>query len=207
MPSIFNLKCGCSLIALCWLSSCGPKTSEREEGNIATGTPLATPESVVPVPLVTTTPVPVATPPPMLAPERAPASALDLERRYYASGTTPDERLEIIADLGALEAGEALGRVYQKEKRWETRMKVLEVAGDLDSDRQHEPKLALLQTAVAPAQNRLLRLVALDLLGGFEDPRAVKLVESIARSDADREVRAAAQAFVDAWKATPPVFR
>ncbi|HEV7403320.1 MAG TPA: hypothetical protein VGO11_10350 [Chthoniobacteraceae bacterium] len=134
----------------------------------------------------------------MSAPVRAPESAPDLERRYFASGTTPEERMEIIADLGALEAGEALGRVYRAERRLETRMKVLEVIGDLDGDRQHEPKLAVLQAAVAPTQNRLLREVALDLLGSFDDPRAARLVDAIARSDADRELRAAARAMREA---------
>jgi hypothetical protein len=187
------------------LAACGPKTPVTGEAGAVPLAPLATP-----VPPAAASPVPVSTPPAFVAPPtpppalvRAAENALALERRYFASGTTPDERMEIIVDLGALEAGETLGRIFRAERRWETRMKVLEVAGDLDSDRQHEPKLALLQAAVAPTQNRLIREVALDQLGTFEDPRAAALVDAIARADADRDLRAAAKAIRDA-RAAPP---
>lgn len=208
VPSIFYLRSGSgpALLALCLLASCGPKTPAPGEPRSAPPAPLATPAQIALAPpeAATPPPAPVASPPPVSAPVRAPESALDLERRYFAAGTTPDERLEIIAELGTLEAGETLGRVFRAERRWETRMKVLEVIGDLDSDRQHEPKLALLQAAVAPTQNRLLREVALDLLGSFDDPRAAALVDAIARGDADRELRAAAKAIREARPASPP---
>jgi hypothetical protein len=200
MTSNFN-SIGCRLLVLGLLAACTPKTPEAGDASAVPAAALATPV-LEPAPL----PAPVSTPRAVVAPATpppAPENALALERRYFASGTTPDERLEIIAALGALEAGETLGRVFRAERRWEARMKVLEVVGDLDSDRQHEPKLALLQAAVAATQNRLIREVALDLLGSFEDPRAAALVDAIARSDADRELRAAANAIRAARAASP----
>ena len=130
-------------------------------------------------------PLPTALPPPL------PENPRVLQQRYFAATTAPDERSEIIRALGAVgttEAAEVLRFIFGAEKRLELRMEVLEVAGDLDPERNREGKLAILTLAVAPVQPQLLRLNALQVLGEMDDRRVLPLLRQLT-SDRDAMIR------------------
>ena len=122
-----------------------------------------------------------------------------LQQRYFSADSTPEERSEIIRILGTngtTEAVDVLRIVFGAEKRLELRMEVLEVATDLDIDRNREGKVAILTLAVAPTQPQLMRLSALQALAGTEDRRVLPLLRQLSL-DPDAEIRSDATEIIE----------
>ncbi len=125
-------------------------------------------------------------------------SPRSLERRYFSSATTLDDRMEILRLLGLSDAPDTLDslmRIFRTEKRFDFKMKVLEVLADMDGQLHGEKKLTLLALAVAPPQPKLVRESALTQLDDDDDPRAIALIRGALR-DPDHEVREMAADFL-----------
>jgi len=117
---------------------------------------------------------------------------LELEARYSATATLPEQRQEIVRSLGRLEnpeALQALSRIFVRERRFEARMEVLEVVADLPDASALPAKIALLSQAIAPTQTVTMRLSAMQTLADLEDPRVPALLRSLTndRSQVIRE--------------------
>lgn len=118
-------------------------------------------------------------------------SPSELEARYFAATTLPEERRNIVRALGRStnpEAGQVLRRVFSRERRFETRMEVLEVVADLPDERSHPVKIALFSEALAPKYPLTMRLSAMQTLSDLEDPQVPGLLRSLLR-DSNQEIR------------------
>jgi hypothetical protein len=114
-----------------------------------------------------------------------------LEARFFAPGLSVGERSDIIQQLGAIAtppAADALVRIFDREKRMETRMEAFQVAYDLPDDTCREQKFTLLKKGVAPDKVQFIRLGAIQSLNDYDDPRVPEILRALAH-DGDAEVR------------------
>jgi hypothetical protein len=185
-----------------------PATATPEPETRAAIPPAATP-AYVRVPTPEATPAPPAADPNLhiLAASPPPADALPdnpsaLEALYFVEGTPPARRVEIVRALGRVDSTESaavLGRIFDRDKRLETRMEAVQAAADFNSPATHAGKLAILTHAVAPTQPETLRLNALQTLIDFDDPTVPALLQTLS-NDSTAAVRAAAREGIQSRK-------
>jgi HEAT repeat protein len=134
--------------------------------------------------------LPLPPPDPHALPDNPP----ELEALYFVEGTPPARRIEIVRALGHVDSTESaavLGRIFEHDKRMETRMEVVQAASDFASPATHAGKLAILTRAVAPTQPQIMRLNALQALADFDDPSVPALLKTLS-TDSSSAIREAA---------------
>src|SRR4051794_11040030 len=158
----------CGILFL--FSSCSKTESEQTSAAEATPSPrvvAATPVATSPYAGRAT-----ATPVARVAEARVPArSAADLpedvgslERRYFSGKSTVGDREAVIQMLGRLEVTQSLptlGRIFERERRMELKMKVLEVTADQTGENAKEGRWAIFSRASSASQPVIVRLSAM----------------------------------------------
>ena len=94
-----------------------------------------------------------------------------------------------LASLEAPEGIQALNRLFTRAQNYRQRVALIGALADSHSDATLATKLAILQTAMAPAQARQVRSAALDVALQLDDPRALALIRRAAKEDPDSQIR------------------
>jgi HEAT repeat protein len=165
-----------------------PVTRPPTLGEIASSHAVAAEPAIAP-------PEPAAKPPPL------PATEIGLEERYLAPSTPPAERAEVIRALGRFQTAAAAGvlaRIFDREKRFDAKMEVLEVVADNRDEACREGKLTVLCAGLADLQPRRVRLASLQALLDVVDPRLPAILAQLS-NDQDPLIRSqATEALKDA---------
>jgi HEAT repeat protein len=184
------------LLVVAFAACSRPVNQDRDpvgQGETSRATEFA---AVTPGPLPARSSLPVAPPDAEVVAHRVsvretPPGPRALEERYALASSGPEARQEIIQALGEISSPEAvdvLSRLFQREKREELKMAILEAIGGLDDDKVLEPKLSFFARAISPPYPRLGREVAITTLGDIEDPRVIVLLRNLG-SDNDPQIR------------------
>lgn len=190
-----------------WLLALVCSACEKKSASVGKPEPAANVEWISKLRAASPSPQPASAPPEIAAPipqrvDLVPLeeSPLALEHRYFASATTLDERMEVLRLLGASDAAEAvdaLARIFRAERRFDSKMKVLEVLNDMDWSLHADRKLTLLALAADRSQQKLVRMSAITQLDEREDPRAAALIRGMMK-DPDKDVREMATDLISA---------
>ena len=170
----------------------GCKPSARESTTVA----AAPADSGVPADSVDAPPVASPVPGAPVAPEPAEPARSDpaqLEREFFAS-TDADARGEVaekLWDLNTPQAVATLQRLFNADASVDVKVDL--VSGLLDAEPStatRDARWSLLLTALSATQPAAVREVAVEILAGSEDPRALPVLQSFA-NDANEDVREA----------------
>ena len=114
----------------------------------------------------------------------------EIEERFLAS-VDKQSQLDTLAEIAArndASAVQSFARIFPRTPNPTVKEALIEKLGEIDADASPTLRISLLESALV-GQPRNVRLVALDVLGNSDDPRAVNAIRRTAQSDADLMLR------------------
>jgi len=114
----------------------------------------------------------------------------ETEERFLASANKQTQ-LDTLAEIAAhndASAVQSFARIFPRTHNPTVKEALLEKLGEIDPEASPTLRLSLLESALV-GQPRNVRLVALDVLGNSDDPRAVNAIRRTAQSDPDQMLR------------------
>ena len=123
-------------------------------------------------------------------PALAANSLADIEERFLAS-VDKQSQLDILAEIAARNdpgAVQSFARLFPRTPNPAVKEALIAKLGEMDPDASPTSRISLLESALV-GQPRNVRLVALDVLGNSDDPRAVNAIRRTAQSDTDPMLR------------------
>jgi len=179
-----------TLLAILMLSS-GCKKPDVITPPRATPTPVPLSEtSVIPIPRHSEAITPS---PRVAAPSTAPEPVRDpgAIARAFRAASDPEERGALAAELWEVNTPDAIATLQQLhagERDENVRADLLSGLGDDPTPETREARYRFLLAALAPAQPKDVRELAIELLGEFEDVRAVATLQTLV-ADGDPDIR------------------
>jgi hypothetical protein len=128
-----------------------------------------------------------------------PRSVGTLEQQFRAARTA-EERVEIAREIASANdalAVAAIARLFPSERHPAVKIALLANLSDIEHETAIEARLSLLGSAVR-GQPRNVRTAALDSLAQLDDSRIFPLLDRVATTDPDKEVREVAAALARA---------
>ncbi len=129
----------------------------------------------------------------VLAPvaDTLPSQPRALEMLYGQPSTALELRHTIIVRLGALqtrEGAESLGRLFDRERRMDEKMQILQVMADLLSEECRTSRDRIVERALAPTQAVDVRMAAMQMLVNSGAPGIDERLQKLTR-DAQAAIR------------------
>ncbi len=132
-------------------------------------------------------------------PDTLPETPSELEALYWTARTPLATRRAIIERLGRaqnLTSANALSRIFDRDRRLEMQMQVLQTLGDFAAADCQSVKFAVFSRAAGPTHPKTMRLGAMQSLSDQGDPRARPLLQGMA-NDPDGAIRKNARRLVE----------